>query len=49
MGFDYPWVIGSGGKERPFLKKSIWYLRVFNLENRKYYLYNYDTDLYEPE
>lgn len=48
-GFKYPIVIGAGGKEVPFLKNDVWYLRVWDDKDKVHYLYNYSTDILEPE
>lgn len=50
VGFDYPWAIAGCGAERPYLcKAGQWHLRVFNRKTRRYYLYDYETDIYEAE
>lgn len=48
-GFQYPWRIGAGGTERPFLQNGAWKLRVWNAEDGKHYLYDYGTDMFEDE
>jgi hypothetical protein len=46
-GFDYPYAIGAGGSETPFLRGNQWYLRVYNTLERKHYLYNFQNDMFE--
>lgn len=45
-GFSYPYQIGAGGTETPFIKEGKWYLRVWNCKDRKHYIYSYSDDLF---
>jgi hypothetical protein len=45
-GFDWPWQIGAGGKETPYLKDGKWKLYVWNAKEKKHYEYDYSSDSY---
>jgi hypothetical protein len=46
--FTYPYDIGCGGSEKPFLKNKKWYLNVLNLKDHKRYTYDYEENIYIP-
>ena len=48
-GFQHPYRIGGGGTERPFLKNGKWKLRVWNVQDKKHYIYDFDTDMFDLE
>jgi hypothetical protein len=48
-GFQYPLQIGAGGKETPFQKNGQWFIRVWDAKDKKHYIYNYTTDMLEPD
>jgi hypothetical protein len=48
-GFQYPYRVGAGGTERPFLRRGEWVLRVWNAKDRRHELYHYRTDLFSPD
>lgn len=48
-GFAHPFHIGAGGTETPFLKNGQWHLRLWNVVDRKHYVYNFTTDMMEAE
>lgn len=48
-GFQEPLRIAAGGKEEPFLKDGKWYLRVYDSEKMKHFIYSYNNDMLYPE
>lgn len=46
-GWMYPWVIGGGGKEEPYLKNGKWVLYVWNAKEKKHYLYDFASDTFD--
>lgn len=48
-GWTYPYRIGGGGSERPFLKDGRWYLVVWNQETSKKEIYSFYDDVFIPE
>lgn len=48
-GFTFPFRIGAGGTETPYLKNGQWHLRLWNAKDRKHYVYNYSTDTMEVD
>jgi hypothetical protein len=48
-GFHFPFRIGAGGCETPFLKDGKWHIRLWNAVDRLHYIYCYATDIMEPE
>lgn len=48
-GFQHPIKIGADGKETPFLKNGQWYIRVWDDKEKKHLIYNYSTDMFEPD
>lgn len=48
-GWTYPYKIGGGGTERPFVKDGRWYLLVYNQETSKREVYSFYDDVFVPE
>lgn len=48
-GWSYPYRIGAGGSERPFIKDGRWYLHVWNQETSKKEVYSFYDDVFIPE
>lgn len=48
-GFQEPLRIAAGGAEVPFLKDGKWYLRVYDGEKSRHYVYSYSDDMIYPE
>ena len=47
--WQLPWTIGCGGNERPCFINGAWFLLVFNVEEHKYYYYNFNEDIFWTE
>jgi hypothetical protein len=48
-GFQEPLRIAAGGKEEPFLRGGKWYLRIYDAEKNKQFVYSYSEDILYPE
>lgn len=46
-GWQWPWQIGGGGSETPYIENGRWKLYVFNAQERKHYVYDFDSDMFE--
>ena len=49
IGFTFPYRIGAGGTEVPYLMNGQWHIRLWNAVERKHYVYNYSTDMMEAD
>ena len=45
-GWEFPYSIGGGGSERPFLKDGKWNIRVYNKQTGKHETYSYSDDIF---
>lgn len=48
-GHEWPWCIGGGGKETPFIKNGKWYLYMWNAKLKKNFYYDFSKDMYIPD
>ena len=48
-GFEFPYQIGAGGKETPYIKDGKWCIRIWNAKDKKHYIYSYSDDMFYPE
>lgn len=48
-GWTYPYRIGAGGKETPYLKDGKWKLYVYNMKTGKHEVYDFASDMFEEE
>jgi hypothetical protein len=48
-GFTFPWSIGAGGSETPFMRNRRWYLYVWNVVEKAHYYYDYAADTFIPD
>lgn len=47
--FQYPWRVGCGGTEVPFVREGKRYIYVWNMEEKAHYYYCFDLDLFIPD
>lgn len=45
-GFEWPWMIGGGGSETPYLKNGKWKLYIWNAKTKKHYEYDFADDIF---
>ena len=48
-GWQWPWQIGGGGSETPYLVNGKWKLYVWNAKERKHYVYDFASDTFEND
>lgn len=44
--FSWPFVVGCGGTEEPFLFGGKKYLYCFNMHDKKHYYYSFSDDMF---
>lgn len=47
--WQHPWQIACGGNEIPCKVNGKWYLFVLNVDEKKYYYYCFEEDIFKTE